>query len=237
MFFFAFGNGIQRSFPQQTPCDGTIVSSVRTLGMAPSMLGMFLNEISGISFFYSLEVGNLDLLQLVGKKYNNSPIGGEIGGEQLAFAMVESVKHHQNIKNSRNMVVPLGWWYTLSKMVKLVNQATKKGAWTSYSSPSMHLLRRYWKPLSQATQNQVDWSTRVKPLDNLLLGLVFSFRPFRSKMSEFQLLRLRSLKKLARRVSLFDLRQSEITIPQQKGDRIHPGPKICWFSAGLMVGM
>ena len=76
--------------------------------MAPSMWGMFLNEISGISFFYSLEVGNLDLLQLVGKKYNNSPIGGEIGGEQLAFAMVESVKHHQNIKNSRNMVVPLG---------------------------------------------------------------------------------------------------------------------------------
>ena len=62
--------------------------------MAPSMLGMFLNEISGISFIYSLEVGNLDLLQWLGKNTTYFLIGGE----KLAFTMVESVKHHPKIK-------------------------------------------------------------------------------------------------------------------------------------------
>lgn len=114
---------------------------------------------------------NLDLLQVVGKKYNIFPnwwwaIGIYHG--RIRKNMTKKL-------NSRNMVVPLGWWYTLSKMVKLVNQATKNGAWTSYSSPSMYLLRRYWKPLSQATQNQVDWSTRGKTSGQFVAWTCFFF--------------------------------------------------------------
>ena len=76
MFFFTYCFSEKESkeaSPNKHHVTEQLYLASRTLGMAPSMLGMFLNAISGISFIYSLEVGNLDLLQVVGKKYNIFP--------------------------------------------------------------------------------------------------------------------------------------------------------------------